>query len=365
MKIQAAVLRGAQSAYLIEQLDLADPAAHEVLVRIVGVGHCHTDLAPRAGVGFGEPPLVAGHEGSGVVEVVGSAVTNVDVGDHVVLSFDSCRECPACRDAQPAYCEAFLARNLIGRALDGSTSLIDGNGDAVAGRWFGQSSFASHAVVDARNVVVVDKQLPLELLGPLGCSIQTGAGAVLEALDVRPGDSIVITGTGAVGLSAVMAASAAGAATIIAVDLNAERLELARELGATHTIVGGTGNLTQQIREILPLGAQYGVDTTSVPTVMLELLDGLALRGVLGMLGLPQGDIPIPAITLGAGRTITGIVEGSSNPQAFIPRLIALWQAGRFPFDKLITQFPLSKINEAEQGSLAGLIIKPVLIPNS
>lgn len=365
IKIEAAVLRGEEEPFVIEELELADPAPGEVLVRVVGAGHCHTDVLPRAAAGFGTPPIVLGHEGAGIVEAVGSAVTTVAVGDHVVLSFDSCGTCPNCRDAHPAYCDTFLPRNLAGNALDGSTPLRDSSGTPVAGRWFGQSSFATHALVDAKNAVVVDKDLPLHLLGPLGCGVQTGAGAVLEVLQVRAGEGIVVTGTGAVGLSAIMAAAVVGAHPIIAVDRNTDRLELARELGATHTIEAGTDNLTDQIRVVAPTGVRYGLDTTGLPTVISATLDALQLRGVLGMVGVQQGDLSIAPLALTAGRTITGILEGDANPHTFIPTLIDLWQAGKFPFDRLVTTFPLSEVNTAEKRALAGEIVKPVLLPGT
>ncbi|MFI6309802.1 NAD(P)-dependent alcohol dehydrogenase [Nocardia fusca] len=364
MKIEAAVLRTADTPFTIEELELADPGPHQVRVRIAGTGHCHTDVLPRSPGYSHTRPIVVGHEGAGVVESVGDAVTTLSIGDHVVLSFDSCGTCGNCRDAHPSYCDAFLARNLTGKALDGSTSLVDGQGSAVAGRWFGQSSFATHTIVDAHNAVVVDKDLPLELLGPLGCGILTGAGAVLNVLGIRAGDGIVITGAGAVGLAAVMAAKVAGAGAIIAVDLNTARLDLARELGATSTIVGGTGDLTAQIRSAAPAGVRYGLDTTGLPTVISDTLAALPARGVLGLVGVQQGDLTVPPRALTIGRTLTGILEGDANPHTLIPTLIALWRAGKFPFDRLITTFPLRDINTAERLSLAGEIVKPVLLPN-
>ncbi|MGV0791226.1 NAD(P)-dependent alcohol dehydrogenase [Mycolicibacterium sp. XJ1819] len=363
MRITAAVLRGEDAQLSIEELELAAPADHQVLVRIVGAGHCHTDVLPRAAAGFGAPPIVLGHEGAGVVEAVGAAVDTVAVGDHVVLSFDSCGACANCRAAHPAYCDTFLERNLAGPGVEGGAPLTDTDGKPVAGRWFGQSSFATHTVVDAGNAVVVDKDLPLELLGPLGCGVQTGAGAVLEVLRVRPGDAIVITGTGAVGLSGVMAAKVAGTTTVIAVDVNAERLTLAEELGATHTILAGDGDLTEQIRAIAPAGVRYGLDTTGLPAVIAATLDALDQRGTLGLVGVQQGDLAIGPMALTVGRTVTGILEGDADPQALIPTLIELWRAGRFPFDRMIETFPLSEINTAEKRSLAGEVVKPVLIP--
>lgn len=237
---------------------------------------------------------------------------------------------------------------------------LDGDGKPVAGRWFGQSSFATHALVDAKNAVVVDPSLPLPMLAPLACGVQTGAGAILEALDIRPGDGVVITGTGAVGLSAVMAANAVGAGPIVAVDINAGRLALASEFGATHTIDGAAGDLTAQIAAT---GVRYGLDTTGLPPVITAVVDALPARGVLGLVGVQQGDLVLAPTALAAGKTLTGILEGSVDPQTFIPRLIALWQAGRLPFDRLVTTVPLSQINTAEQRALAGEIVKPVLIP--
>lgn len=364
MQIQAAVLRDSAGEYAIESVTLADPAADEVLVRIVGAGMCHTDVLPRAPGGMSPPPIITGHEGSGVVEAIGVAVTGIAVGDHVVLSFDSCGACATCLAGQPAYCDTFLFRNLTGRNLDGSTGVTDAQGQPVLSRWFGQSSFATHCMATARNVVVVDKALPLELLGPLGCGIQTGAGSILLALDVQPGTSVVVFGAGAVGLSAVMAAVVAGATTIIAVDLQEHRLALATELGATHTLKGTDPELVATIHTITGGGANYAFDTTGLPAVISSALAGLRMTGVCGLVGVQQGDLVLDGLAL-IGKTVIGILEGSAKPQEFIPRMISLWQAGKFPFDRLIETYPLDQINVAERSSLSGGTIKPVLLPGS
>ncbi|MEY2436610.1 MAG: aryl-alcohol dehydrogenase, partial [Acidimicrobiaceae bacterium] len=196
MRITAAVLRQADGEYRLEEVELAAPGPGEVLVRVVGAGMCHTDVLPRSPTSFSPPPIITGHEGSGVVEAVGPGVDGIAIGDHVVLSFASCGECRNCQRGQPSYCDTFLLRNLLGRNLDGSTGVTDDDGNEIASRWFGQSSFATHCVAGARNVVVVDRDLPLELLGPLGCGILTGAGSVLVALDVQPETSIAVFGTG-------------------------------------------------------------------------------------------------------------------------------------------------------------------------
>jgi aryl-alcohol dehydrogenase len=306
--------------------------------------------------------IVPGHEGAGVVESVGPHVDGLQPGDHVVLTYDSCRACGECMSGRPAYCDTFTQRNLRGTGLDERPIITDSHGAHVAARWFGQSSFATHAVVAARNVVAVDRRLPIELLGPLGCSVQTGAGAVLAALDVRAGSSVVVFGAGGVGLSAIMAAKLAGASIIVAVDLHDNRLTLASELGATHTFCGTEERLASRIRAVTDGGAHFALDTTSLANVAVIALKSLRPTGVCGLLGLPQGDIILnPALLL--GRSITGIVEGNTVPQVFIPKLITLWLHGKFPFDKLIKTFRLDEINEAERASVDGTVIKPVLLP--
>ena len=361
MQVKAAVLRDPAGAYAIEDVELAAPRADEVLVRIVGAGMCHTDVLPRTGM-IAPPPVITGHEGAGVVEAVGADVTGVQVGDHVVLSFDSCGACRNCLADQPAYCDTFMARNLFGVNLDGSTPVTGADGAPVAARWFGQSSFATHCLATARNVVVVDPSLPLEQLGPLGCGIQTGAGSILVAMDVQPGTSLVVFGAGAVGLAAVMAGRVAGATTIIAVDLQPHRRDLALELGATHPLDGADPRNVAAILEITGGGAQYAFDTTGIPAVIKNGLLALRMTGVMGLVGVQQGDLVLDSSSW-IGKTMMNILEGGAKPQDFIPRMIQLWQDGRFPFDRLIETYPMSRINEAEQSSLAGGTIKPVLLP--
>lgn len=359
MKIQAAVLRDGASPYTIEDVELAEPRQDEVRVRIIGAGMCHTDVLARAG--FVALPMITGHEGSGIVDTIGPGVTSLSVGDHVVLSFDSCGVCDNCAKGQRAYCETFLPRNLVGRDLDGSTTVTDAAGNEVAARWFGQSSLATHCIASIRNTVKVDADLPIELFGPLGCGIQTGAGSILLALRVQPNTSLVVFGSGAVGLAAVMAGVVAGATTIIAVDLHESRLDLARELGATHALRGDDPELVAKIQSITGGGAQYSFDTTGIPAVMQSAVSCLRMTGVCGYVGVQIGNIEFDGSAL-LGKTVIGILEGSADPHSFIPHLIELWRAGRFPFDRLITTYRLDQVNEAEQSSLSGGAIKPVLI---
>lgn len=362
MEITAAVLRTPEGPYTLEPIHLDEPGPGQVLVRIVGTGLCHTDQLPRAmGVLC---PLITGHEGAGVVEAVGPEVTGIAVGDHVVCSYDSCGACNQCRAGRPWSCDTFLVRNLTGRNPDWSTGARDGDGAEVGSRWFGQSSFATHSVVAARNTVQVDPALPLEKLGPLGCGLLTGAGSVLEALEVASGESLVVFGAGAVGLAAVMAAAAVGASPIVAVDLHPERLELATELGATAAVVGGTDATLASVMEAVGGGADFSFDTTGVPEVILDAFRILRLGGHAGLVGIQSGDLTLdPGILV--GKQVSNILEGNADPQVTIPRLIEWWGEGRFPFDRLVQTYPLDAIDEAEAASLSGEVVKPVLLPGA
>ena len=257
---------------------------------------------------------------------------------------------------------SFVPLNLVGGAPN-ERSIFDQEGQPVGGKWFGQSSFASHAIANTRNAVVVDPTLPLELLGPLGCGLLTGAGSILRAMRVTPESDVVIFGAGAVGLAAVMAAQVASAGRIIAVDLSDDRLRLAAELGATHVQRGDAGRLASTIRHHLGGGAQFVLDTTGVPSIIDVALELTTLGGICGLVGAQQGTLHLDGAAL-FGRTVIGIIEGSADPHELIPVLVELWKQGQFPFDRLITKFALSEIATAEEASSAGLVVKPVLVPD-
>ncbi|MEO6472556.1 MAG: NAD(P)-dependent alcohol dehydrogenase [Aeromicrobium sp.] len=363
MKVQAAVLREADKPFLVEQLDLEDPRDDEVLVRIVAAGLCHTDLLSREAPDmFFQGPFVAGHEGAGVVEAVGAGVNDLAPGDHVVLSFASCGECVPCKDDHPAYCLMFAEHNFAKlRLADGSTALRDAEDMPVGSHFFGQSSFASHAVVGKRSIVKVDKSYDLITAGPLGCGIQTGAGAVLNSFDLQDGETIVIAGAGSVGLAAVMAAKYAGASEIIVVDLHQTRLDLATKYGATTTVKGDPSGLSSAVREVAPTGVDYALDTTGNAGIVRGLHDSLGPFGILGICGVGFGDVALDMTALLSGRKIIGIIEGDAVPQSFIPRLLKLNSDGLFPFDELVTPFPISDINTAEAMTRSGETVKPVL----
>lgn len=363
MEITAAVAREKEQPFSVEKLELGEPRADEVLVRVVATGVCHTDLIVRDQWYPVPLPSVLGHEGAGVVERIGESVSKVRPGDHVVLSFNSCGECNNCAQGNPAYCLNFFELNFGGARPDGSNGLHR-NGEAVHGYFFGQSSFATYALASERSVVKVREDVPLELLGPLGCGIQTGAGGVLNVLQPEAGASIAVFGAGAVGMSAIMAAAVAGCTTIIAVDVKPSRLELARELGATHTIDGAETEAVEEIGNITGGGVAYTVETTAAPEVFRQAVDALAPLGTCGLIGAAplgtEANLDMNGLLI-PGKTVRGIVEGDAVPDVFIPRLIELYDKGRFPFDRLIKHYDLDDINKAAEDSEAGSTLKPVL----
>ncbi|MGJ4953504.1 NAD(P)-dependent alcohol dehydrogenase [Bradyrhizobium sp. HKCCYLS20291] len=364
MKVHAAVTRAKAAPMSLETLELDAPRPDEILVKLAATGICHTDIAMRDQAFPVPQPIVLGHEGAGVVATVGSAVTKVKPGDRVVMTFNSCGHCPSCSEHASTYCYEFFGYNFSGNRPDG-TSPLSKDGQRIHGNFFGQSSFASHALCHERNVVKVPDDVPLELLGPLACGIQTGAGAIINSLKVVMGQSLAVFGVGSVGLSAIMAARLVGAGKVIAVDLNDARLKLALELGATHAVNARSENAVEQIRNLTNgAGTDFTFETTGVIPVLRQAIDALAPRGTCGFVGASAAgsEVSVNVIDImTAGRKIQGIVEGDSNPDVFIPRMIEFYKQGRFPFDKLITFYPFEKINEAIHDSEHGKAVKPVV----
>ncbi|WP_432533080.1 NAD(P)-dependent alcohol dehydrogenase [Kineococcus arenarius] len=360
----AAVLHGENQPFVVEDVVLDDPRPDEVLVRVVAAGVCGTDLGVVAGHIPFPLPGVLGHEGAGVVEAVGDAVTTVRPGDKVLMTFTSCGTCPNCLTGHPAYCEAFMPRNLLdGSRADGSATVRGSAGD-LHGSFFAQSSFATHVLADERSVTVVSPDADLSTLAPLGCGVQTGAGTVFNVLQPTPGSSIAVLGAGAVGLSAVMAAALTGATTIVVADLVDSRLELARELGATHTINSGSEDLEARLHEITGgRGVAGAVETTGSARVLEAGIRSLAYLGTLAVVGAPAPGTTasFDVTSLLNGRRIVGVTEGDSNPKLLLPALVDLVLQGRFPLEKLIRQYPFAQINEAAAAARDGSVLKPVL----
>jgi aryl-alcohol dehydrogenase len=362
MDIKAAVIFEKSGDFSIEQLEMSEPLDDEVLVRIVAVGICHTDLGARDQHLPIPLPSVFGHEGAGVVEKVGARVTKVQPGDHVAVSWDCCGVCPSCKSGKDSYCHNFFLHNFNGARPDGTTTLRKGD-QVVHGSFFGQSSFAEFVLANERNVVKVRKDVPLEILGPLGCGVQTGAGAVMNALNAHAGASIAVFGAGTVGMSAILAALVRGCTTIIAVDINADRLELAKEMGATHTVNAVEEDPVEVIRDLTGGGAEFSLECVGNPNVLRQAVDVLPRCGVCGLLGaVPPGtEVKLDMDLIMNGRTVRGIIEGDAIPDLFIPKLIELYAQGRFPFDRLIKFYPFEDINKAVEDMEKGLVVKPVL----
>ena len=344
MNVTAAVVERKGAPFELREVELGELRDDEVLVEVAASGICHTDLICRDQWIPVPLPAVLGHEGAGVVGAVGTAVTAVAPGDRVAMSYDSCGACPRCTAGKAAYCDAFFEHNFGGP------------------RFFGQSSFATHSVARERNVVKLDDSVPLAVAAPFGCGIQTGAGAVLNVLQPEPGSTVAVFGAGAVGLAALLAARLAGCGTIGVVDLRASRLELARELGATHVVDASQKDPVEAIRALG--GADRSLEATGSPQALRAAVDCLAPVGVCGIVGAPALGTEVSLDVnhvMTAGRVVRGIVEGESVPQEFVPRLVDLWRRGEFPVDRFMAYYDFDQIERAARDAEDGVVVKPVL----
>ncbi|WP_076461415.1 NAD(P)-dependent alcohol dehydrogenase [Limosilactobacillus caccae] len=365
MQISAALVKNPGNSLKIKNLNLDDPKDNEVLIKIIACGICHTDAVGRDG-GTSPLPLVLGHEGSGIVVKTGKKVNSVKPGDHVVLSFSYCGECENCRNGHPGMCEKFNQLNFAGKNFDGTNRISTNNGEKV-NTFFGQSSLANYVVVNENGVVKVDKDVDLSLLGPLGCGIQTGAGTVLNYIKPREEQSIAIFGAGAVGLAAVMAAKIAGVKHIIAINHHGNRLSLAQELGATEVIDNSEVDAVKAIKRIIPRGVDYAIDTTGNTGVIKSAIASLAPAGECVLVGV-GGNIELNLMSdlLLESKKLSGVVEGDSKPQEFIPKLVKYYKEGLFPFNKLVRfyKFNDEDLNKAFDDSKNGKVVKPIVVIN-
>ena len=362
MRITAAVLPELHAEFVVEDVELEEPRAGEAIVRVVACGVCHTDDITRHGDLPFPAPGVLGHEGAGVVEAVGDGVTSVAPGDHVVIGWPFCGECRNCADGQPRYCLQLGPLVAGGGRPDGSTALARTDGSSLHSHFFGQSAFATHALVRANALVPVPDDLPLPLLGPLACGIGTGAGAILNVLRPGLGTSVVVFGVGSVGLAAVMAAQCTGATTIVAVDLQPARLELALELGATHAVDAREDPIAA-VKEICGGLANFSLECTGNVDVLRLAADSVGMRGTCAVIGgaPAQASFTLDHLTTLWGKRIVGILGGEGQSTQLIGGLIDLYCQGRFPFDRLVTTFPLADINDAFAAAHDGAVVKPVL----
>lgn len=363
MKIKAAVLNEVNQPYVIEDLELSDIRDDEVLVKIVATGMCHSDNVVRQGYTEYPMPIVLGHEGSGIVEKVGKNVNEFETGDHVVLSFAYCRHCDSCLTGLPASCDDWNYINFHGKRDDDTPYLSREDGTAVT-RFFGQSSFATYSIASPSSLTKIDKAVDLRLVGPLGCGFLTGSGTVFNGIQPKAGSTIAIFGTGAVGLAAMMAAKISGCTKVIAVDIHDNRLELAKELGATHTINSKNFDVKEAIMELTDgKGVNNSVDTTGVNEVVRTSIEILSVGGSVAPVAA-SGDMEINTtndFTM-QNRNLVGARMGKAIPQLSIRQMVDFYQAGNFAFDKLAKFYKFEDINKAEEESVSGQVIKPILI---
>ena len=363
MKIKAALSANAQAPFEIAEVELDEPRRDEVLVEIRAVGVCHSDLTMKAVWPRGDLPDRPRSRGCrSRRRRRRRGERRPRRGPRGARAIAAAARAPNAQASHRPYCHNFRSHNGTGTRVDGSMTMRR-NGSAVYGSYFGQSSFASHAIAYESNVVVVDDAIDLTIAAPLGCGVQTGAGTVLGVLKPRKEASLVVFGAGAVGLSALMAASACGVQTIIAVDPVESRRRLARELGANTTIDPTSDAVVDAIRELTGAGATHAIDTSAYGAVINQAIEALAPRGTLALLGIGIPDFAMDVRSvISGGKTIRGVIEGDAVPQTLIPRLIALHRDGRLPVEKLIRTYGFEQIDAAFADAADGSTIKPVLI---
>lgn len=364
----AAVAPGGGGSFELAEVVLDGPRDDEVLVEMVATGMCHTDLSAKSGVIPFPLPGVLGHEGAGRVLEAGRAVTRVRRGDAVLMTFTCCQRCRACRSGHPAYCEHHLQWNLLGGRRPDGTSPVRGTDGELNAHFFGQSSFARHAIADEASLVCLPAGTSddeLTLYAPLGCGLQTGAGAVLNVLRPRTDTVLAVSGAGAVGLAAVMAASASAVGTVIAVDLVPSRLELALELGATAVVDTRTADVAEELKRLTGgRGVDAAIETSGNVEVLETMVGALAVAATCLVIGAPRAGSRA-SFDVNAhlpGRRIVGVTLGDSEPERFLPQLIALHRAGRFPLERLQRRYAFEQINQAAADASGGSVIKPVLV---
>jgi Zn-dependent alcohol dehydrogenase len=366
VKIRAAVLEHTGGSLTVQELELAPPAAGEVLVRLAASGVCHSDFNAIDGTSETRCPAVLGHEGAGVVEAVGPGVARVAVGDHVALSWSpSCGVCAECLRDLPQLCSTAWPAMGTGGLMDGTTRLSR-DGEPVYHYSF-LSTFAEACVVPEKSCVRIARDVPLAIAGLVGCAVTTGVGAVWRTAGVRPGDRVAIVGCGGVGLSALMAAVAVGAEPVIAVDATASKLDVARELGATDGVLwAGTAEETAAaVREASGGGVDYAIEATGRPEAMLAAFLSTRARGAAVLIGIPREDavLSLPALSIPRlERRVLGSIYGSSKPERDFPLTLDLYRAGRLPLDRLVShRLPLDRVEDGFALMRSGEALRVVL----
>lgn len=365
MKMRAAVVR-AINELAIEEVTLDPPKEYEVLVRMRAAGVCHSDLHTYRGELRAMPPLVLGHEGAGVVEQVGSAVTRVKPGDRVLVNWvPSCNRCPTCLGGQPNLCERLPGTTLAALLPDGTTRLKTLDGVPLK-HYLSAATMAEYAVIDEASAIPMPADVPFEVGALIGCAVMTGAGAVINTAGAQPGSSAAVIGCGGVGLSAIIGCQLAGCNPIIAIDVFESKLEFARKLGATHTINAREVDAIEALRELTRLGPDYVFDSVGAAATISQALKAVRPGGaatIMGMHALKQ-EVPIPVAPLIAqNKRLLGSFFGSAKPHIDLPNLVELYRAGRLPVDELVSKrYTLDEIIPAFQDMEAGNVARGVIV---
>jgi len=366
MRIRGAVLEETRGALSVQELELAAPGPHEVLVRLRASGVCHSDLNAIDGTAETPCPAVLGHEGAGVVEAVGERVSRVRPGDHVALSWlPSCSDCPECTRGFPWLCSTSWSGLSTGGLEDGTTRLSR-DGEPVFHYCF-LSTFADACVVSERSCVPIPEDVPFEIAALVGCGVTTGVGAMARTAETKRGDRVAVVGCGGVGLSAVMAAVALGADPIVAVDVVQEKIDVARSFGATDGVLwqGSSEATAEAVREATDGGVDVAVEATGRAEAMLTAYLATRKRGAAVLVGIPgEGAVlELPAGTVIRGeRRVLGSVYGSSEPDRDFPSTLELYREGRLPLDLLIShRLGLDEVGRAFELMTRGEALRVVL----
>ncbi|RFU30756.1 hypothetical protein B7463_g5570, partial [Scytalidium lignicola] len=379
MLTQALVIASAGAPFTLQDVIVHDEDMREdeVLVEMSATGVCHTDLNFRHETMIeGMFPGVLGHEGAGKVLKIGSAVTNVVPGDHVLITYTHCGKCKHCLSNETSYCKTWQMLNFgVHRRAFSFPPVqkddVEEKGAKIRSHFFGQSSMSKNAIVMANCLVKVDKDAPLNLLAPLGCGFMTGAGAMLHVVRPKPQSTVVVAGVGAVGLAAIMAlkipTNPLKPSKVIAVDVVPQRLELAKKYGATDVINSReTPDLAQALKDLTDgEGVDAAIDATGRPHVVEALIEGSSNKGIVVSVGVADitATVSIRIFTsISAGVNYTSCAMGSCYPPEFMPEMIAAWKRGDFPFTDLQKEYPVKEVEQAEKDVLSGAVVKAVLI---
>lgn len=366
MKTRTAVIYKPGEPIVIEEIELDAPKTHEVQVKMVAAGICHSDYHIISGELPGYLPMALGHEGAGIVEAVGPEVSNVKPGDHVVLTFiPSCGVCYYCTTGHANLCNMGAAI-LMGPQLDGTFRMHNQKGEDV-GQMCVISTFSERSVVPDASVVKVADYYPLDKAVLVGCGVPTGVGAVIHRAKVEPGSTVMVIGCGGIGMNAVQGAAIAGARMIIAVDTVDFKLEQAKNFGATHTINPKNEDVVQKVKELTwGEGVRYAFEAIATPATIGQAYACTAKNGTVVVIGLTPAtaeSIPVPPLDLVLfQKTLMGTLYGDSQPRKDIPQLLAMYHAGKLKLDELITKkYTLDQVNEAYADMLAGKNIRGVI----